>query len=434
MWPFNRNVKSRKLISPVASSGGDGFEGVLARHLIELGASSGDFPVGSFGIGPTRNTAVTYTAFNRCITLISGVAAQLICGGNLQVIDRRSKRVVNRRTGRVLDLLSESIDGGATTSSNFIEDVVSDYCIDGNGIMVPTFDSSGIVKRLRRFRPWDATISLGRSGQRMYGMTDADFESNGLEYFSAHEVIHCRWPRLLRYGLTSGSRDGFALSPFVALKTALGIGLGSDKFVEGWFERGPKTKTHVNYKTPENKAAPTQAQRQELADWIAKLFREDKPLVTFDAETSTLDDRPQDTEALELRNFQVEEIARFYGIPLPLLSVPVRQYGAAFNEQISKLAYRWGVSIHVNRILMPMSQRLLAAGERFLIDPIELVRGDSSGIKDMIESLRGDAQREPIASISEMRHASGLPRDSDGEIRESPWGVDPKEKGNRNEE
>ena len=129
---------------------------------------------------------------------------------------------------------------------------------------------------------------------------------------------------------------------------------------------------------------------------IAKRARNQNPLVTESTDSSIIGTHPQNADDQELRNFQVQEIARYYGIPLPLLSVSIRQWGAAVNEQISKLGYRWGVKLHLDRILAPLRLKLLMPGERFRIDPTELVRGDTEGdegnclwrCKAMIRDLR----------------------------------------------
>ena len=81
-----------------------------------------------------------------------------------------------------------------------------------------------------------------------------------------------------------------------------------------------------------------------------------------------------------------------------------------------KMAWRTGIRLHLDRFLAPYKTRLLLPGERFEVDPSEFVRGDASGIAELVRVLQGDAQHNPVASREELRHISGLPREPDGEI------------------
>ena len=103
----------------------------------------------------------------------------------------------------------------------------------------------------------------------------------------------------------------------------------------------------------------------------------------------------------------------------------IRQWGAAVNEQIGKLAYRWGVSLHLERMLSALALRLLRQGERFIVDPMQLVKGDSEGMKDLLMALQGDAQRKPIATHAELRKIASLAKEPDGEYASTmqPAGV-----------
>ena len=394
------------------------FEGQLAQYLVNQNYSQGGLlTLGLPGLGNQRNTVIYYSALARAATLISGVTAQLISGGDLSVRDRNGSSVDNRRTRNILDVLSGTPDMGNTPSSTFIEDCAMDYCLDGNSLVVPSHSPSGSLMGLTRYRSYDAHIVHAQSRAVMYQMLRADNDNEGSELYAARDVMHVRWPRLIRYGLTTNAREGFALAPVVALHPALSIGIKQDQFIETWFADGSKPGVHVNYKSVSDKPDPDKDQRKMMIKETRRVLKEaQEPLVTFDAESSVLDTTPQNRESKELRDFQVEEVARFFGLPLPLLSVSIRQWGAAVNEQVMKMAWRTGFKPHVDRFLAPFSLRLLMPGERFVVDPIAFVRGDAEGVSQMIMSLSGDAQRAPVATRDELRHIADLPRDPEGEF------------------
>ena len=127
--------------------------GTTWSQILDYASGTGDaWPLDFYraGVPIGRDVAVSYATLNRCVTLIAGTVAQLVAGGTLRVVDADGRRRTSRQAERVLDLLSGSPDGGTTPSSSFIEDVVADYCLDGNALLVPTVSGDGTVRWLRR--------------------------------------------------------------------------------------------------------------------------------------------------------------------------------------------------------------------------------------------------------------------------------------------
>ena len=389
--------------------------GTTWSQILDYASGAGDaWPLDFYraGVPIGRDVAVSYATLNRCVTLIAGTVAQLVAGGTLRVVDADGRRRTSRQAERVLELLSGSPDGGTTPSSSFIEDVVADYCLDGNALLVPTVSGDGTVRRLRRMSPWDADVTYARSGEPIYRLTTVDGPL-ATEYHAARDVVHIRWPRLLRSGRTRSTCEGFALAPVVALRPALDIGLQGDRYIQRWFSGGAQSKLHINVATPPHVAQLNTKQRQELVDYVKLAVRSREPLVTFDTTSNTIQDTPQDRQAKELRQFQVQEISRVYGIPSPLINVDITNWGSGI-EQLAKLFFRFGLRQHLDRVLAPLQVRLLAPGDRFWVDTSDLLRGDADAIGTLLTALQGDAQHTPIATREELRHLAGLPRDVDG--------------------
>ena len=404
-----------------ASTGTNGGQWVPAdttwSQILDYASGAGDaWPLDLYraGLPVSRDVAVSYATLNRCVTLIAGTVAQLVCGGSLRVVDRDGRRRSGRPAGRVLDLLSGSPDGGTTPASSFIEDLVADYCLDGNALLVPSVSGDGSLQRLRRMSPWDNDVTYAQSGEAVYRLTPVDGPPT-TEYHAARDVVHIRWPRLLRYGRTRSTREGFALAPVVALRPALDIGLQGDTYIREWFRRGAQSKLHVNFTTPPNTSQLNKAQRKELIDYVKKAVRSREPLVTVDGSTAPIQDTPQDRQAKDLREFQVQEVARVFGVPAPLLNVDITNWGSGI-EQLAKLYFRFGARQHLDRVLAALQLRLLAPGDRFWVDTSDLLRGDAEAIGKLLMAMQGDAQRAPIATREELRHLAGLPRDVDGEF------------------
>ena len=391
--------------------------GTTWSQILDYASGSGGIDFDQAGLPISRNTAVSYATLNRCVTLISGMVACLVTGGNLGIVDPDGRRRRGRREESLLEVFATSCDRGITSSHSFVEDALADYCLDGNFLAVPAV-SNGVVMGFRRMSPWDADRVYSTEGEPVYRMTPAD-GSYATEWRAARDVIHARWPRLLRHSGGSSTREGFALSPVIALRPALEIGVRGDQYIREWFSNGAQSNLHLDFPTPEGKQPLNKGQREEVLGWVQKFSKSREPLVTFGGKSTKIEDTPQDSEARGLREFQVQEIAKVYGVPAPLLGVDVTEWGQGI-EQLAKLFWRFGARQHLERFLAPFQNSLLRPGDRFHIDTTDILRGDSAAIKEMVMALQGDAQRAPIATREELRRIAGLTVDPVGEFMPAP--------------
>ena len=392
----------------------------IGQILDYVSGTGDDWPYGLYTfLGVNRNTAVTYAALLRAVTLIAGVVAQLVCGGSLSVVDMDGKRRKSRRVEAALELMTWSPDGGETTARAFVEDCISDYLLDGNALIVPSMSDSGLPTRLRRMLPWDSDILWSKNGERLYRVSPVDTRQVPTEYFAARDVLHVRWPRVLRHGRTRSTREGFALAPVVAMRPALTIGLQGDRYIRRWFTEGAHNKLHVDFQPAEGAQPPTSDQRRELRDWVREYAESRKPLVTFGAKSSRIDDTPQDKAAADLRVHQAQEISATYGVPPPLVGMMVTEWGQGIAE-LARLFFRFGAKQHLERFLAPFELRLLRKGDRFHVDTTDLLRGNPDEIAKLVMALQGDSQRKPVATRTELRRIGGLPTDPEGEFEPMP--------------
>ena len=355
---------TRRLQASSSEPAGDGSQylvpaGTTFSQILDYVHGSGElWPMDLYqaGLPLSRDVAVSFATLNRCVTLISGTVSKLITGGGLYVVDADGRTRNSRRVQRVLEVLSTSPDGGETSSHSFLEDALSDYLLDGNALLLPTITNDGRLVRLRRMSTWDAELIYGTDGQGMYRVVPVDGPWDTMNV-SARDLIHARWGRLLRYGRTRSTRQGFALAPVVAMRPALDIGIQGDRHIREWFLRGTKSKLHVDYTfDPEKVHELTKEQKDAATRRVSLHARSQKPLVTFGATSTKIDDSPQDAQAKELRDFQVAEIGKVYGVPAPLLGVMVTEWGSGI-EQLAKLYWRFGAAHHLDRFLAPLALR-----------------------------------------------------------------------------
>lgn len=372
----------------------------------DAGAATADWPLAG------RHSAIYYATLSRCVTLISATVAQMITGGGLRVVDSDGRRSTSSRARQVLRLLSTSVDGGVTPAHTWVEDAVIDYGLDGNALLIPRH-VGGELQSIRRMLPWDAELIGGPPPVYRVHHDPA----SPVEHVAAADVIHIRWPMLQQssgLGLVS-PRPGFALAPVVALGRALRIGIEGDRYIEDWFGRGVRSRLHIDY-PPRDPVRPlTDEQREQIRRDIARWSTRREPLVTFGGESHEIRDSPQDQSARALREYQVADVARLFGVPAPLLGVDVTQWGQGI-QQLAVLYWRFGGRQHLERFLAPLQVRLLEPGDRFVPDTSDLLRGDAQAMARLLQVLQGDAQRAPIATREELRRLAGLPADPEGDF------------------
>ena len=130
-----------------------------------------------------------------------------------------------------------------------------------------------------------------------------------------------------------------------------------------------------------------------------------------------ISDTPQDREAGNLRVHQAQEVAAAYGVPPPLIGMVVTEWGQGIAE-LARMFYRFGAKQHAERFLAPFQTRLLRPGDRFPY------RSDRSAARQhrtrsasSLMAVQGDAQRTPIATLTELRRIAGLTADPGGRVR-----------------
>ena len=176
------------------------------------------------------------------------------------VIGRDKKRIDNRRTRNILDVLTETPDMGESSGHLFMEDSFTDYALDGNTLVLPSWRMNGDLMGLKRYRSTDAQAYYIPSGALMYRMMPIEFEAGVSVVAAARDVIHARFPRMVQYSQTATTREHFAIAPVVQLRSAISAGLKGDTAVDRGFNSG--NRIHIDIKTPEGRPAYTQEQKK----------------------------------------------------------------------------------------------------------------------------------------------------------------------------
>jgi len=346
----------------------------------------------------TREAALGYPALMRAVTLISSTSAQLIACGGLRVHDSSGALVTTRAAAAARALVEESPDG-VIDGHAWIEDYASDYLIDGNALVAVDRSFDGRPLRLSRLDSSAAQATRSESEGRVV-FEAPDDETGELLRLDQRDVVLARWPRLRRRrGGYGTSRAAFGPSPVSLLSTAIQIGIAGNGAILEWYQSGQRAPFGVSVK---NRLQPEQlAQYQK--NFRAISGSRDPLILDDDARFTNLSANEGDRAAQpDLRDFQISDIGRVYGVPGPVLNQQLTSWGSGIDS-LAKIFWRFGLAQHVNRLLAPLGHRLLARGQRFRVDPLELLRGDWTSMANLINALREDAQRGQIATTEELR-------------------------------
>lgn len=366
-----------------------------------------------------RKTAIEYSTLSRCVTLIAGLGATMFVNAT-RVVDENGRRVTSQRASRVVDLIRESVDG-VRPSWQFWEDVITDYCLEGNALVRVNRRVDGLPTSYQRLRPAGAECTQTvRSKRFVYRASEADSVKTTVLRLDETDVIHGRWGQMLAN--TNNERFLFAASPITLLRPAIEAGIQADKYILRWYRvanRGGHT--HINYQSQRGAGAiqtqMNKTKRRDVAKEIKSQLVAGDPLVSYDGTAEQLTDGPGEGSSQDVREFQTREVARHYGVPSPIVGADVTRWGGSL-EPLARLMYRFGFRQHLERMMVPFGFRSLPRGMRFDFDPSELLRGDSEAQLNMVRAIVGDAQRRPIGSLEEARHALGMGPEVEGDLLE----------------
>ena len=367
-----------------------------------------------FATNPSRNllseSPLSYTPLYRSVTLVACSISWLITEGFLSVVTRDGDTVNNRRTRTVLDLMTGLPDGRDPAEYHW-KDASVDYAVWGNSLIDVVRDSMYRPIAMNRLEVRGATVTQAPAGARMYTAYRALDEYARVRDYDATDVIHARWPYMGR------RNDCMAESPIRVLDRTIRIGIATDRYVQSYFagDSGAKSKLAIGIKQ-----TLSDKQLDQLRTQITGYTDSREPLVVFgDPSFTHLKESPSDADTSKLREFQVRETGRIYGIPPPLLSENVTSWGSGIAE-LTKLFYRFGLRDHLGAILSACRAVLLLPRERFRVNEMAFLRGDAKDQAILIRALQGDAQRDQLATETELRQFVGLPKEPDKPLRKAP--------------
>lgn len=126
----------------------------------------------------------------------------------------------------------------------------------------------------------------------------------------------------------------------------------------------------------------------------------------------------RDNQTIETLRHQVEDIARFFGVPRPLLGLDDTSWGSGV-EQLAILFVRFGLAPSMVAWEQALRRALLTREEKrrfaFDFDERELLRGSMKDQAEFFARAMGAGGSKPWMTANEIRDLTGLSRRGDGD-------------------
>jgi len=272
------------------------------------------------GVAVGEYSALGISAAYRAVALISGTIAGL---------PMRTIREVEGTRTRVLSFLDDPGAPAGLTPFAWRETVLAHMLLHGNAYLAHVFNGAGSLAGLTPFHPSAVQVEFADvPGGKRFTATLTDGTRQTYDATTMTQVM----------GL---SLDGLrGLSPIEVARNSLGTAIAGDRAAAKMFASGA---LHSGIVTPEEDVTEDEAKvikaslNAKTAGWenageIAVINRRLK----FTPWTMSM----EDAQFLESRAFQVEEIARWYGVPPHLLMQTEKQtsWGTGVAEQNRGLA------------------------------------------------------------------------------------------------
>lgn len=362
----------------------------LAEPDADLLAVFGIAPAGGVGVSPT--IALTVPAVGAAIRVISEACATL---------DRRIIR--SDPEGQHDDAehpVSRMLHGDVndwTSAFELVRDLVAEALTRDVGGMAWINRVDGKPVEIIQYKAGAIGVKFEKTGEPRYTIGDMAVP--------ATDIIHIRGP--------------FAKCPLTQFRDAIGAAHHMERYAGNFFRNSARPGGYIEYPGKRGDTA-----LKNIRDgWAAANDGPEnsgRTAVLWDgAKWVPMTLTSADSQFLELRRFQIEEIARAFNIPAPMIGDLTRATWSNLEsknrEFLSYTLEPWLCTIEAafNRALFTSEERKTY---RFILDRDDLTRASLTERATAISSLRASK----VLSSNEARNWLELPPTADGDTLENP--------------
>lgn len=293
------------------------------------------------------------------------------------------------------------------TRKEFLTQVMTSLLLRGNAYVLTYRDERAFVTNMDVLHPDEVEPYL--AGGRLW------FRVSGQGGFSPQEVLHIRGLML------PGSLVG--LDPITYQAQSIGLGLAAQKFGSSFFRNGAMPSAVVEVEDEISEVGVRLLKRgwDEMHRGAGK--SNGLAVLTEGAKFKPITVTPDQAQFLATRQFQVPDIARFYGVPPHLLADASgsTSWGSGLAEQgqnyVTHALKDWTDRLDASFTWLARSERPTQRGQKRVFIHLELDHLTRGSFSDRISTYRTGLEAG-IWNLDEVRSYEGLPPLPDGKGQE----------------
>lgn len=386
---FSRPPSGAAERRPLAAAGHTftGFDDPAFKEYVRTGGASSRISVSV--TDAMRNTAVL-----RCVDLVSGAIGML----PLYLMRREaSGKKVPAEDHPLFDILMHEPNSWQTPSE-FKRTMQAWALVHGNAYAIKV-RSRGQISQLIPIHPDRVTVDQMSDWSLVYRVTRADGAPMALP---SSEILHIR--DLSLDAITGISRVKQAAE-------IISLALQANTAAERIFRNGMMVGgalTHKDKLSPEafDRLKASMQERYQGAENAGRWM-----VLEEGMEAKPFASTGKDAQLVEMRSAQVEEIARAFGVPRPLMGVDDTSWGSGI-EQLAILFVRFALAPWFKAWEEAISRACLDKAERRAIvpefDETELLRGTLKDQAEFFARALGAGGHRPWMEVNEVREVTGL--------------------------
>lgn len=278
-------------------------------------------------LAPTAaGTVVTVDSAMRNMTVLRcvGIISQTLASMPL-VLYKRTGRSRERATDHALYPILGAVGNAEMTAFEVREVRLAHTLTYGNAFALIQYDSMYQVSGLLPMAPDRVGIERLSSGRLQYTYWD---DNDGRGYvLPAYKVMHTRY---------TVWRGVWGLSPIRQAMNALGVASAAEEFGARYFANGSRPSIILKHPARLNKDAYERLRDSFSSNWQGLENAHRINILEEGITPETVGIPPDEAQFLETRQYQVQEIARLYGVPLHMLAVgETATYASAEQEAVN---------------------------------------------------------------------------------------------------
>ncbi len=325
------------------------------------------------GMNVTADSALAVSAVYACVKVLAETIASLPLMLYKRMGDGKQPAV-----DHPLYPLLHDAPNKLQTSFEWREDLVANIALRGNAYNQKIESGSGKLLELKPLNPANMNPVV-KNGDIIY---DYRHEDGQPEPFSSDKIWHVKnMPISCSY---SGSMpEGvLGLSPITVARESVGLSLAADQYGGRYFSNNATVGMAVSY--PEGVALSDNAKAflKESLNEYAKMENKFKSIILEKGgKIEKIGMSNEDSQFLESRQFQIEEIARIFRVPPIMIGHPTNTMTYASAEQLFLAFATYTIRPWCVRLEQSMNHYLISERERgkyfFEFNLAGLLRGDT---------------------------------------------------------